>query len=138
MGMDLFGNQPSDQRGNSFSANIWNWAAICHLCATLGGVDTEHWDSNNGHGLETQGECDLVANRLAEILGEWKWGDEPFCPIAVDLYFCIDDQGHFLTREIAESRVAKGEPVLSPFSISREQLAEFVEFCRHCGGFQIW
>ena len=63
MGMDVFGTN-----GNYFRANIWQWRALCYAIELAGYEIPDIWYTNSGEGLETQKDCNTLADRLQKFL----------------------------------------------------------------------
>jgi hypothetical protein len=63
MGMDVFGKNPKNKTGEYFRRNVWGWRPLATLCVDLA-PDTcaacEHWQSNDGDGLEEDGAAELA------------------------------------------------------------------------------
>ena len=59
--------------GEYFRANIWSWRPIHMFCETVIqhnglSIDTDGWGENSGYGIETQEECDVLADAFNPIL----------------------------------------------------------------------
>lgn len=127
MGMDIFGRAPFSEVGKYFRANVWSWRPIHQLCEQVLGQKFPSWAYNDGEGLETQAECDRLADRLMHFLDSF-----PQESIEIESDFRVDPQtGVFLGRD---PTCQKGE---SAFSTTSDQVRRFVEFLRACGGFRI-
>lgn len=112
MGMDVSGLQPRSKIGECFCNNIWWWhplARFCEYVAPEEAAKCRYWHSNDSDGLD-----DETSRALAEKLQE-----------AID--------GPCSKR--MERAVAKGVEA-GPFSC--ENVQEFINFLRDCGGFEIW
>ena len=70
MGMDIYGSKSRNKDGEYFRANVWTWRPIHFLCDESGTVDTTGWERNDGCGLKTQAECDVLADALEGMLPE--------------------------------------------------------------------
>lgn len=157
MGMDVYGQDPTDPKGEYFRASVWGWHPLWTLCEDLAphitdGVEYGH--SNDGDGL---GAIDAVrlANELTRRLDS---GD-------VDLYItqrqewldslpleeCIHCQGTgtrhdglSIGRETPDFQcnACGGEGKVKSFhthySLRKEFVEEFRDFLAHCGGFKIY
>jgi len=79
MGMDVYGKSPSTETGKCFRANVWSWRPLHALIAEIGSdlFDEEMIDlmgSNDGAGLDSQEECDELADRIEDWLETHKDG----------------------------------------------------------------
>lgn len=120
--MDLHGKS-----GNYFRANVWSWRPIHALVEELNNdlfllLDLTNWDSNDGAGLNSQEECDKLADAIEDHVkaGRKKYVLETGCSLRVD------DDGRFL-----EPGAIGGK---SPYFTSASHILEFVKFLRECGG----
>ena len=117
MGMDVYGTN-----GAYFRANIWGWHAILFHCQEAGFDVPPDWGENVGAGLESQEQCDALAELLQGYVEDSlaERFDKPSENIAVD------ESGAF---------VSVGSPgARSPYCTTRDQLWEFIDFLRNCGG----
>ncbi len=85
MGMDVRGIKPRlkvdagnfactalAHAGEYFRANVWGWAPIRLICGWMNnywglGLDMAGWQYNDGKGLKTQNECDLLPRAIDDI-----------------------------------------------------------------------
>jgi len=68
MGMDVYGRKPTSEEGNYFRRSVWGWRPLADLCVTLAPEicsACEHWQSNDGDGLD-----DKASKRLADLLAQ--------------------------------------------------------------------
>ncbi|MEW8693511.1 MAG: hypothetical protein AB2535_20955 [Candidatus Thiodiazotropha endolucinida] len=120
MGMDVFGTN-----GNYFRANIWQWRAICYAIHLSGYQVPEGWHINDGEGLETQEECNIMVEQLRQFL--MKWNGDRLTYETQEMR--VDDEGRFVDPGTPNSH--------SPYWVSREHLEEFIDFLKSCDGFAI-
>lgn len=136
MGMDITGRNPSDPSGKYFRANIWSWRPIHHLCCELCSdlLDEETLTAmnfNEGAGPTDQAICTQMANRF-DLWMEHNASGQTL--ESEDLR--ITNEGRFVgEEELEENPDLETE---SPYEVDDEHLKQWVEFLRHCGGFQIW
>ena len=135
MGMDIWGRNPSSAAGKYFRANIWSWRPIHALCAELGRdlIDDETLTRigvNVGAGLVDQESCTQLAERFDQWLEHHAGGHE------VDLGLRVTADGRFVSEK--EHASQPDLDTVSPYRVDDEHLKEWVEFLRHCGGFEVW
>jgi len=134
MGMDVFGRNPDSKVGEYFRANVWSWHPIHTLCIELCSdiLDEQMLESmafNDGAGPEDQQTCTAMAIRFDNWLEHHASGIE----IESDLQMTGD--GRLLSsEEVAANPDLETE---SPYSTDDDHIKEWVEFLRHCGGFQV-
>jgi hypothetical protein len=154
MGMDVMG------RGNPdayFRASCWGWRpihAICDYAIEKQNLsyDTTRWGYNDGGGLETQEDCNKLADAIEKSLSAFELKQDDDC-----LYLCLGSwctpQGDFVTEQVEDelnetypmgtlmhnSVVTKdGVVAQSSHMTYLGAVKEFVNFLRTCDGFQIW
>lgn len=125
MGMDIYGRTPSTEEGEYFSANIFTWPVILSvakmsiLVANLS-MDTEGWDYNDGKGLQTQDECNALADAMEVVLR----GTES----------SILGAEHLEATKAISKLFGGIEPQAQAH---RDRIFHFITFLRGCGGFII-
>ena len=136
MGMDISGRNPSSPAGEYFRANVWSWrpihAMICEFCSDLLDQKTlEGIGYNDGAGAADQETCTEMANRF-EL-----WMEHHVQGLSLDIpSMKVTEEGRFVTEEELEAN-----PDLethTPYNVQDEHLKEWIEFLRHCGGFEVW
>jgi len=147
-----------DNPGRYFRANLWSWRPIHMLIEHVNqfynlGIDTSEYGTNSGAGLETQEECDDLANTLEYILQSDENMEDEGDRVYLHLGMWVNEDGNFLRDEVSEALNSeyemgtimytpvvtdKGEIVKPAWSTSKEHLEDFIKFLRHCGGFEIW
>jgi len=134
MGMDVYGRNPSTEAGKYFRASVWSWRPIhdiiCELCSDL--FDQEMLDSlgyNDGNGPETQEICTEMAVRFENWMEHNAEGR-----IIEQNAIRTDEHGRCLSQEDVEKNE---KPSFSPYRVEDDHLKEWIEFMRHCGGFQV-
>ncbi len=125
MGMDIYGKS-----GNYFRASVWSWRPIHALCDDLNakhglGLDLSHWGYNDGAGLRSAKQCEVLALALENEITR---KDAPAeYELASDCR--VDRQGCFVDnwgQKTTETR--------SAYHTDRAHIAEFIKFLRDCGG----
>lgn len=131
--LDVVGRNPSSEEGEYFGANVWSWrpiqaliGALCSDMFTPEELEALHF--NDGAGPEDQATCTEMANRF-EI-----WMEHNIDGVSIDLGVRITPDGTLLDEGEAE----ECDDVISPHQTSDDHLKEWIEFLRHCGGFQVW
>jgi hypothetical protein len=131
--------------GDYFRANIWAWRPLRLLCAWMNdynplGLNMDGWHVNDGHGLKTQYDCDLLASALQDIDDypcNWTWEDNPIKddPFFDQFLIYIDREG---TLQVA--RTDRGELDLTgvEYALRGSHFREWIAFLYNCGGFEIW
>lgn len=143
--------------GDYFRSNWWGWRPIVMLCEIASekfdlGIEFSLWGSNDGSGLDTQIECNELADALDEITHE-------FFETDIDtLQLCLGSwtttSGKFLDKDIQDNLneqypfgtilntsvvlVDDGTLVQSSHSVHKNHVKQFISFLRECGGFEIW
>lgn len=135
MGMDVFGKQPSADCGRYFRASIWMWAPLLeHMHAScrdlLGEELLESLSYNDGKGPDDQATCTELADRFERGLAQYPSGFE----LESD-DVRVNAEGRFV---LCDPAGPKPEKTVSPFRIAGEEIAEWIAFLRHCGGFAVW
>lgn len=142
--------------GDYFRSNWWGWRPIVMLSEMVNDLrgldlDLSLWGSNDGAGLETQEDCNKLADALEEI------GRDFFDVEDVDeLQLCIGSwttlSGDFISPQQSEKLneewhgqlltsplvLDDGTVVKSSHSVDKKHLQNFINFLRECGGFEIW
>lgn len=135
MGMDVWGRNPSAPAGRYFRANIWSWrpiqALIAELCTDL--VDQETMTKlgfNVGAGLADSHTCQQMANRFE------CWLEHHTAGHGIDLGLRVTYDGRFVSDDELSKR--PDLETMSPYQVDDDHLKQWVEFLRHCGGFEVW
>lgn len=144
MGMDVFGLSPANEAGEYFRASVWSWRPIHCLIREANerhhlAFDLTGFDSNSGHGLGTQSDCDKLASALELLLKETDASDftldeEPTGPEGAVLKMLAQSGWTLSTMPGTATHVAVCAP---SYSTDREHVLEFVNFLKYCGGFRI-
>jgi len=136
MGMDVFGKAPDTKEGEYFRANIWAWAPIheliVELCSDLFDEETlVVLATNSGAGADDQATCTEMANRFE------KWMEHHVEGHVIETDgIRVTPEGRIVSdEEMSENPDLETE---SPYNIRDEDLKEWIEFLRHCGGFEVW
>lgn len=159
MGVDISGKNSLSETGDYFGSNWWAWRPINQLCQLAAyesklSIDFSYWGSNDGKGLDTQEECDSLADALEDYLGseiEVKNDDDR-------IFLCLGSWCEAGTGKMVDSNVVvslneqyeygdilygpivaeNGTLVESSHGTSLGRLKQWITFLRNCGGFKIW
>ena len=134
--MDVYGRNPSQESGSYFRASIWSWRPIHSLISALcpDELDPELINAmavNEGQGVEDQETC----NAMAEKFEKWLENNSCSAHSVPSPFLRVTDDGRLLS---AEDAAGLNVETHSPYSVSREHLTDWVQFLRHCGGFEVW
>jgi hypothetical protein len=147
--------------GNYFHSNWWGWRPIHMLCEVVNDkynlkMDMSYWGSNEGKGLRTQKQCDRLADALELILNDnfpkdFMEDDSNVIQVAMgswdvtgtgEVFFGEEDElnGQYEKDTILWAPVLTKKGVLAEttYSCSLEDIKEWINFLRECGGFKIW
>lgn len=154
MGMDVNGKAATSKTGEYFRNNAWWWRPLARYCVTVApevAAKCKHWQSNDGDGLDAEGSVALAAALQAELDagrtaafekeymaglkampdekckicgGKGKRANPPVCGPGVLPCNGCDHTG-------------KVRPSQCSYPFSAENVQEFVNFLRDCGGFEI-
>jgi hypothetical protein len=133
--MDVCGRNPSSAAGEYFRANVWAWrpihALVIELCSDLLDEGTlGRMAFNDGAGPQDQGTCTEMANRFE------RWMERHTEGYGLESDLRVTEDGRFVS---AEERARNPDlETASPYGVGDEHLKEWVEFLRHCGGFEVW
>lgn len=143
--------------GYYFRSNWWGWRPILmlsELAAVNEGldIDFEYWGSNDGRGLETQEECNALADAI-ELLMKTDGGFvEDFDTLYVNMDSWTNSQGQFVEQSIQDelnktlppgriafTGIVHEEGIFYPsHSADKRHIDNFISFLRDCNGFSIW
>ena len=135
MGMDITGRNPNNPVGKYFRANLWSWRPIHRLCVELcsdllNKAMLSGMEFNDGAGPADQETCTQMATRFD------RWMEHHTSGLKLDSNLRVDKEGRFLSeQELAENPDIETE---SAYDVDDEHLKKWVEFLRHCGGFEVW
>ena len=162
MGMDIYGNNPTSNVGEYVRFNVWGWRPLWDYCCLIGkDMISEELKKaggyNDGAGLETQEECDKLANILQEHIDsghakakEEKWLEDK---VKADKWNDHINALYGLLREKVGDKIVPADynehhkklfdriqslqnwSSSYPFSVN--SVKEFIEFLQECGGFKI-
>ena len=152
----------ADNPGHYFRANIWSWRPILMACFAAKelhnldlNADLHEWSFNNGAGLKTQEECNILAKALEDLVEGFEfakvkhfgynlsgsWNKE-----SLNGYTHVNNPKITKTLNIMypEETLVTNMPEIEgityfPSHVTTiEHLKEFVHFLKHCKGFEIY
>ena len=135
MGMQIEGRKPSAPVGKNFRPEFWAWrpihALIRQLCQDLFDEKTlEKMAFNGGTGPADQATCSEMANRFE------RWMEHHAAGYVLESGIRVTPEGRFVSeQDLAQNPSME---TVSPYEVSDEQLKRWIEFLRHCGGFEVW
>lgn len=133
MGMDVSGKNPTAEQGKYFRANVWSWRPLQHLMVEAGCHAARAWSLNDGLGLDTQEQCDLLAKQLEKYLK-----DHPEVEYSIPVPKQQTAEQAILPTLGIDHHGVFGRGNLSPYRINIEHVRSFITFLRSCGGFEVW
>jgi hypothetical protein len=159
MGMDVYGKAPTDEVGNYFRNNVWYWAGLANYCIATAPNITQmcrHWYTNDGDGLDASRSVRLAnalqvevdSGRTAAFAAEWEAKRLAIPKVTCELCNGTGTRPDGLSRFGAEwVKNTKGcngcrgtgqhDDISSWCHFTVENVQEFINFLRHCGGFEI-
>jgi len=154
MGMDVYGNNPTSEKGEYFRNTVWWWHPLATYCEEVCGStcgQCESWHSNDGDGLDAENAAVLASALLEEIesgrCAEWKERYEEELASLPDEE-CSICGGTGYRQEPPNvgpgdqkcngcDGVGSRRPWDTHYPFSVENVQEFAEFLQDCGGFKI-
>ena len=170
MGMDVYGKAPISEVGAYFRNNVWYWRPLAQLCLTMAPeicAPCEHWQSNDGDGLDGSG-AEALATVLRKRLEDGTIAryvaarDKHLAEMADEACtLCsgtgvrsdaigrehgmpakvIHEDGHPRDGQTGWCNACEGRGQRRPFEANYpcavENVAEFADFLAACGGFEI-
>lgn len=148
MGFDLHSTDPENP--TYFRTNAWHWRPIAIYCESVAPelTDYSRWHYNDGAGLDKSKALNLAAilqhhmdsGRTAIFQQEYvdkqiAMPDEP-CGLCYGTGQ-RDDNHYQGTCTSCEGRGTR-RPIETWYPFDITAIAEFIQFLRNCGGFQIW
>jgi hypothetical protein len=134
--MNVCGRNPTSRFGKSFGLSFEGWSGIhwliVNLCsdlldeATLRGMTF-----NDGHGPLDQETCTEMAGRFERWMDENPGGQE------LDFSKPRPTEAGESVRE-ASAEADPDAVAGTPCRIEEECLEDWIDFLRHCGGFEVW
>jgi hypothetical protein len=143
--------------GDYFRASWWGWRPLAQLCETVDsihslGIDFQYWGSNDGKGLETQEECNKLADALESFVSKIDFvDDEDWFGIYTGSWSTLE--GGFVDKKITDkldeqyqwgdvirqSIMTDSGTIVEPsHKVYKVRIDTFINFLRECGGFTIY
>ena len=150
MGMDVMGVEPKNKIGEYFRNNVWHWHPLWDFCCD---VDSELCDkvpnghSNDGDGLDCENSVELadklqnsIDNGYAEFYVSQRNLEIDRLPLETCEYCNGTGIRNFEGKDMqcngCEGKGAKKD-ISSWYKLDIENIKNFIEFLKNCGGFQI-
>lgn len=135
MGKDVIGRNPDAKVGEYFRAEDTLWmtlhAAMCETCFDLIDGQMLLWMAVHSHaGVDDRSTCSRMAGRLEALLAKHPWGVRQEWPGSVLKH-------RRFVRPLAPPSGEAGKTQELGFYAGPEDLAAWVGFLRHCGGFVV-
>lgn len=156
MGMDVYGKDPASKRGEYFRNNVWWWRPLWEYCqaVTADAAEVKHGQTNDGDGLDAKASRQLAAEleRMIESGQTQAYADARTARLkALPDVMCDLCKGtgtrndqHFqgpcngcVTSEDKGAKPGWKRPWDCAYPFSVENVKEFAEFLKDCGGFKI-
>ena len=155
MGMDVMGMDASTERGSYFRNNVWWWRPLSGYIECVAPqiyAKCKHWGFNDGDGLGVADSVELAKILQAELdSGRCEKFEKDYQTDleSMDKEPCTICAGTGRRAEIPKTGAGgihcngcDGEGKVLPWAthypFSAENVQEFVDFLKECGGFQIW
>jgi hypothetical protein len=154
MGMDVYGKNPKNERGEYFRNNVWWWRPLWRYCEHVASELIPNGNlghSNDGWGLDAV-NAEELGQRLLLLIAEGKTKqheDEYMAALkALPLEPCEICAGTGKRKEPPQSGAGnihcngcdgkgKRESFAAHYPFSTDNVREFAEFCISSGGFKI-
>jgi len=136
MSFDVYGRKPTAPAGENFQRSIWTWNPLVELCRHVNrtfalGLAMDDWHYNDGEGLSTQDQCDRLAQALqGYIETDWPKGKER---LEIEVTPGVEQN----VVDAISRALPNVEVVGRGYGVDLEDLLEWIEFLRHCGGFRL-
>ena len=135
MAIDIQGRKPTSPVGNNWRVEFWVWrpihALIVELCADLFNEKSlENMAFGRGAGPLDEKTCLEMANRFEHWMRQHPEG------FVLEAGIRATDDGRIVSeQELAENPTLE---TVSPFEAGEPDLRKWIEFLKHCGGFEVW
>lgn len=157
MGMDVYGKNPKNEKGEYFRNNVWWWHPLWDYCLNNHpeiAQKVKHGHSNDGDGLDSADAYKLgillrqdyhsgfakdYEKKYAEYIENLPLEDCTICNQTGKLTFkSVGSDSEEEVRECGRCNgTGKAENWFKNYPFSIENLKEFSEFCINSGGFSI-
>ena len=145
MGMDVYGSDPNNERGEYFRNNIWYWPELWTMVTNvakdvLSETQIVEGFTNSGMGVTSEQSLE-IADKLFALL-ENKDRDNTMLeaaanPKGTELRDQMGSVFGMIKNTIAD-QLKDLEIVYDEPDCDWENVENFANFCKHSGGFEIW
>jgi hypothetical protein len=135
MAIEIQGRKPTSPAGRKLHLEFWAWRPIHALLRTLCSdlVDDRSLQGmrfGDGSGIDRPEACTQIADRFET------WVEQHPEECVLESGIRMTKEGRFVTeQELADNSSLETE---SAYKTEPEQLRHWIEFLRHCGGFEVW
>tara|TARA_B100001245_G_C22648104_1_gene318335 strand:+ start:101 stop:568 length:468 start_codon:yes stop_codon:yes gene_type:complete len=155
MGMDVYGKNPINESGKYFRNNVWYWRPLATYACDIAPDITkhcEHWQSNDGDGLNKTHSMKLAAKIREDLTSGTASVYEQAYRTRIQAMpdeKCTFCNGTGYRKDLpgygGETKPCNGcdstgkvrpDEAHYPFELSN--VKEFANFLENCGGFEIW
>lgn len=133
--IDIQGRRPTSPTGKRYRPEFWSWrpihALIGKLCSDLFNEKAlAEMAFNRGGGPLDQQTCTAMAGRFEQ------WMEHHAQGFSLESGIRVTEEGRF----VSEEDLAKNPSMetVSAYEVSDDELKRWIEFLRHCGGFEVW
>lgn len=149
MGMDVYGKNATSEKGHYFRNNVWWWRPLWDYCCAVSFVaqQVENGHSNDGDGLDADDSRTLSETLWAEIDSgrtlayEKAYNDRLAAMPDEECEHCHGTGKRFDAYVQGDCNGCEGKGSKRPFAtwypFTVENVREFAEFLKDCGGFRI-
>jgi hypothetical protein len=160
MAMDIVGKGPRSEAGKRFCNNVWVWRPLASYCCDVApeiAQECEHWQTNQGDGLDDAGavalanvlEREIESGRTASHERRFRQEQEiaPNEPCQICAATGIrlpvphagagdPNNGGFRCNGCEGAGYVRAR--IASYGFSVENVKQFASFLRDSGGFEIW
>ena len=151
MSMDLTGIKPKNDKGKSFSNNVWRWRPLWEYCFVVKAINAQSANKgafNDGNKITERQTINIVKILKEEIKSgrtkEYEIKRNKFLselPL-VKCEVCNGTGKRKIEGKVITCNGCEGKGIVKDFStwyqFDVQNVKNFIEFCENSGGFTIW